>query len=240
MNVPLNKLKTYIYQYFERDDIAEQFESLRKKVGIPAQGFKPLKKFTPIDTMGPTVWVNKLMIKGEVEFNGTFKIIDSGIKKISKDFKYTYVHQIFLFRLFFFYNKIVTTFLDDKFLSKGNFYISAVHPLDALLKQKGSGELFKENRLPIVIQISPFLTKNDLVSLIKNNWQDIEYLKTLYTNERLNFRGRITRERDNFIYKNQYLPRKKISQLVWEKFGQRIDAMQVRKIISRKKKSKKV
>lgn len=101
---------------------------------------------------------------------------------------------------------------------------------------------------PIAIRISPFATQRDIVDFIKKHEVFIAQMQEQY---RKDFKGiRIgktkkrsveVQERNDFIYENRNLPRRKIMELLSEKYGadKTLDMGHISKVISLEKQKRK-
>jgi hypothetical protein len=109
--------------------------------------------------------------------------------------------------------------------------------------QDADNELF-----PIAIRISPFATQRDIVDFIKKNDAFISQMQEQYLKELKGVRIGKTKkrrteieERNDFIYENRELPRRKIMELLTEKYGpeKTLDMGHISKIISLEKQKRK-
>src|SRR3989344_8779676 len=97
---------------------------------------------------------------------------------------------------------------------------------------------------PIAIRISPHASLRDISEYVRKYSRIIKEKQEKYKEKKIKIgqvklRNRTTQERNDFIYKNQNLPIKEISALVYKKFKQNIDHGYIGKIISLEKKSRK-
>lgn len=100
----------------------------------------------------------------------------------------------------------------------------------------------RDKQYPIAISISPHASINDMIDFIRKNKVEIQRLQNKYKNPDISIgrhRNRTTKLRDEFILKNRRLPRKEIAQMVSKKFGQTIDEIYIRNVISRELKKRK-
>jgi len=98
-------------------------------------------------------------------------------------------------------------------------------------------------RLPIALYINPNVSQREIQDFLSKNWNFIE----MYREERKDKTTKLRRkspkvqERNDFIYENRHLPRKKIMEMLGDKYGKDfdIDYGYVGKIISLEKKKRK-
>ncbi|MDQ3089787.1 MAG: hypothetical protein M3Q24_01365 [bacterium] len=107
-------------------------------------------------------------------------------------------------------------------------------------KRRDKGSFTKD--YPIAILISPYASIGDVRDTIKLQMDKIKKIQLKYRKKGVELgkiKTRFTIERTNLILKNKHLPRKEIAQLVNKKFGQKIDEIYIRNIISKEKKVRK-
>ena len=89
---------------------------------------------------------------------------------------------------------------------------------------------------PISIRISPYASERDIISFVKNSYKYfIEPIQRKYRdnkNKLWKIRKKPNSARDKFIYSQKAKPRKQISELVTNKFGDILDVGEIAKIIS--------
>jgi hypothetical protein len=239
MKSSLGELNTYASQFFTEPTVVDGFKALRKKIGIPVEGFPKPKKTDMFTPYGPVEWRDSL-ISNHKKYNSTFKQIDSDIAKIGKDFRYPRYVYLLTAQYFFFYNQIKADLFLITNLQQYHLKVDPIHPLDELQEAYSNDDTKKyleENQLPIIIKISPFITRTKLINSINKSWKEIEYLQRLYTVKKVvTLRTMRTLDRDNFIYLNrEKYSREKIRVMVENKFKEFLTTEQIRKIISRKK-----
>jgi len=102
-------------------------------------------------------------------------------------------------------------------------------------------------RYPIVLRIHPDASQRDIVEYIKEHWIEIKHYQDEYSKENrtTSFKNGRTmenkkiKERNDFIYKNRHLQRKKIMSLVFNQFNVSLDYGHIGKIISLENKKRK-
>lgn len=101
---------------------------------------------------------------------------------------------------------------------------------------------------PIAIRVSPFATQRDIIDFIKKNEIFIARLQQHYRKDlkgvgigKIKKRNSEIQERNDFIYQNRNLPRRKIMELLTEKYGAKktLDMGHISKIISLEKQRRK-
>ncbi|MCX6720149.1 MAG: hypothetical protein NTV36_03535, partial [Candidatus Staskawiczbacteria bacterium] len=119
-----------------------------------------------------------------------------------------------------------------------NFGLLEVDELKNYIRKSAQGN--KEELYPIMIKISPYASKNDLIDFVKNKfvWEnEIEPLRDKYKDKNIKIgkfktKNEKIKERNDFVYENRHLPRIKIMKLVNDKFEGCVGYEYVNKIIA--------
>lgn len=102
----------------------------------------------------------------------------------------------------------------------------------------------KNKEFPVAIRISPYASERDIIDFIKKNFSEIEAHQSMYRSDKIKI-GKVKKkkssiqERNDFIYANRNLPRKKIMMMVTDKFKETLDYGHIGKIISLETKKRK-
>jgi hypothetical protein len=117
---------------------------------------------------------------------------------------------------------------------------------DTVKKLFEESYLFEDNELyPVILRISPWATKRDILDYVKNNYSS--FIQKIQMRYRIGVNIGATRsksefiqERNDFIWENRALPRKDIMNLLYKKYKDKkdfdIDEANISKIISLRKK----
>lgn len=225
----VQKMWNYFIEITKTDYFLNFVKEMRKKYNIPPRGFK-LKK-------------NKSFTIPPKNFSKQTELRDEIIKKICEKYKLHYFDYCDVMEEYIYYNIL---FPLSELSSCGLFYVSDV--IDE--KEEPFGELFQKSddmAYPIAIRISPYASQRDLIDFIKNKviWEkEIKFLQDKYKDKNIKIgkiksKNKKIQKRNDFIFKHQNLPRKKIMSLVNKKFKADLDHGEVCKIISLERKRRK-
>jgi hypothetical protein len=231
------KMKNYINEIFSSSSFQEFTKDIRKKYYIPKNGFKSSQEN---DCVPPRVWSTKVSPEQKKEF-------DEEIIKISKKYNIHFIDGINIFEDYLFFNNTEYAHInmhglgmcltDDIVLRKEEPYLQKMEEED-------------DFQYPIAIRISPYASLRDILDFVKRAYKhDISRLQKKYKKDKVRI-GKIRKknsfieERNNFIYENKDLPRKKIMSLLYRKYknkeGFDIDEANISKIISLRKRNNRV
>lgn len=122
----------------------------------------------------------------------------------------------------------ISTESDEKFFKEDN--------------EKNNQIFLDEKFFPILLKISPYASKREILEFINKNFTEIKKLQKPYVNKDIRL-GRIQKkknqERDDFIYNHKHLSLKKILKLISERFDEVLDEGHIGKIISIEKNRRK-
>lgn len=225
------KFVRYMEAIFQTDEYRELIETLRKEHRIPLNGFKP----TP-DADGSSGYIFPVR-----EWQAPFKerkTLNQEIKKFCMKHHLHYMDVLPLIDLHLFYNvKFDPSTLTYDLGSFNLFHISDL----VVEKEEPYGKDYQDSddmAYPIAIRISPYASLRDILDFIKKVYShSIAPLQKNYRDSSIKLgasrrRKDKIKERNIFIYENKQLPRKKIMQLVNERFGEVLDYGHIGKIIS--------
>lgn len=124
---------------------------------------------------------------------------------------------------------------DKNYLESTKHIIAPPILLFDSLSNKEMDRLLEKSH-PIILRISPYASERDIIKFLTENFkQEIEPLQEEHKNSDLGIgtiRSKKNTERDELIFQNKHLPRKKIAELVFDKFKVHLDVGHINKIIS--------
>lgn len=203
----------------ETGTFKEGISSLRKKFHIPDNGFSPEVGIT---------------------FGGEMEIaVRKLTRELNLDFTWADTIQSYVINNDFVLPEY-TNFFDVVDLRKLTNHIILPNNPDDITDKDVSDNYLKmiADEFPIAILIPPNASERDIVDFIKKAYLNLILpAQTEYKNECVNIsryrrRNALVRDRDQFIYENRSLPRKKIVRLVSNKYGEALDYGHIGKIIS--------
>lgn len=219
------KLLNFALEITKWNSFQELIAIMRKEFQIPELGYNP---DGPSWTHPPKEWPhyeNKRVIMGQIQ---------EKIKIFCKKYHLFPGDWVYSFECYLFYNKLLISYEPN---SHNLCYVSD------LVEQKDSlGHLVTKDEyeaFPIALQISPYASERDI----------LDYLKKVYRSEILPIQNKYRQvdagigkyktkkgsiqKRNQFIFQNRYLPRKRLMRLVADKFpGTTLDYSEIGKIIS--------
>lgn len=223
------KYVNYIRALVDTKEFQDFVVAIRAKYEIPAGGFKNEQQTIP-----PTEW--------EHRHKGKHRELTDEIEKFAQK---NHLHRLDedVLSIYVFYNEIEFPF------SPNAYNLCTISDVLMEKEEPFSEEIQKDDdRLyPIAIRVSPYASLRDILDFIKKTYKyHISELQNKYKEKgvkigKVKARRSEVRERNSFIYENRHLPRRKISQMIIEKFGSRqaIDYGYIGKIISLEKKKRK-
>ncbi|MFA6096858.1 MAG: hypothetical protein WC788_04490 [Candidatus Paceibacterota bacterium] len=231
----VQKMWNYFLEITKNEYFVETIKELRNKYKIPDKGFGP-------DPDGHYSMPPHNLIL-ENNFNSYNNLRNDIIEKICKKYKLHYFDFSDVILQYIYYNKLYPIY---ELSACGLFRVEDVIEE----KIEPFGELFQKSddmAYPISIRISPYASQRDIVDFIKNKtiWKrEIEYLQNKYKDKNIKIgkikaKKQLTQKRNQFIYSNKSLPRKRIKELVSNKFKTDLDYEYIGKIISMEKKRRK-
>lgn len=211
------KLWNYYLDLIETQKFQKEVELVRKKYNIPPSGFK----------IGESTEVASSKLYKE-----SLKDIDDFCEKFGLDAP-VWEESLLVYILG---NEI------RKPIDASLFFVSDI-PFEK--NDDLWGESFDEI-YPIALRMSPYATQRDILDYVKKCYKThIEFEQKKYRKNlkigKIRTRKEVIRARNQFVYENKHLPRKKIWQLVEEKFGSKLstDYGNIGKIISNEKRKRK-
>lgn len=219
------KLENYYSEILEKDYLSKKIIGLRKKFGIPVDGYK-VKHF---------IFPPRQLARENTEFIS--KVLNRVCHKYGLNpFDWTEALESYLY-----YNvKEVPQYTTAWSLCLlSDLADEASEPFGKFIRDSDN------KYFPIAIRLSPHVSERDIIDFVKKNYtKNIQPLLNMYKSdypiERVRTKNPITGKRNSFIYENRKLSLKKISELVKDKFNEDLDVGHIGKIISILKKRKKV
>lgn len=239
----INKLVNPLDDFIDSDYFQGEVKILRKKWGIPKNGFPMPAKVK--DNMskyeyGIFYTPEKLLaVKSEA-----LKPINLAIKGISRQFP---IHDITIdaiVKIYLFHNKKIFQLLDDTIdevnLCRIEEIKGQIEEFESLSGAENTLEILKRKfkDYPVVIKLHPDISQRELIEYIKRNWHIITNLHLGQYKNKNSILGKTRRrdqqiqKRDDFIYKHKKLPRRQIAMLLNKKFDEFLDVGHIGKIIS--------
>lgn len=250
VNQGKQKLLNYLDSFIELDYFQNEIKTLREKFNIPKNGFnlsEELKKEITRNVMIEAPF--HIPVELENKKLELMKPINLAIREVSSKFPINDYAIISLFKIYLFYNIKLYECLDglgEINLCRTEDVKEELEEYSFLAPSDEVVRIFKRkfNDYPVVIKLHPSISQRDLLAYIKDYWHLIRYYLSQYKDKKSKL-GKIKRkkssikERNKFIYENRNLPRKKIMQLVADKFKEILDYGHIGKIISLEKKRRK-
>lgn len=236
------KIATYLEDFLKSDFVMQNIKSLRKEIGIPAEGF-PMKD--PFIDNAYSAYINSEKYTAKILLS--FQKIKDFIPELRMSELYDVLYLYLLFdasearilKPFFYWNNLCKI-ADAKeewesCIEENYFHIDKL--LDMIEHENGTH--------PIHLRINPYASQNDVTDFIKKHWDIIEDRQKRHRISHIKLgktrsRNPEIQKRNQFIYTHRNLPRKELSELVAKEFSKEIsntiDQGSVGKIISIKKK----
>ncbi len=224
------KIENYAKEVVRTTRFQERVLELRKKYEIPVNGFPQVDN----RTVPPREWVHS--------HSDTNRELWKDVEKMCADYGLHFVYWSDPIQSVLFYNEP----------------LEAMHGADLCLlvdlQSEGEDPFSKEiqeadNRFyPLAIRISPQATQRDIIDFIEKHDVFIKQMQEHYLKDATGQKiGKVKKknpkvqERNDFIYENRNLPRRKIMEAIADKFGSEavIDYGHISKIISLEKQKRK-
>lgn len=224
------KMWNYFQAIAKTDYFVNKIKTLRKDCEIPENGFECPSESWPLP---PTGFNRKHHTK-----------LHSGLEEICKKYSLHYLDWFGAIEMYLFYNK-----LEDPIHNTNAGDLCYIADL-VLEKEDPFGKNTQENddlSYPLAIRVSPYASQRDIIDFVKKTYKfGIKELQNKYKAKEVKI-GKIKSKksdiqaRNEFIYENRNLPRRKIMEMVLEKFGNKlaVDYGYIGKIISLEKKRRK-
>ncbi|MCX6722605.1 MAG: hypothetical protein NT094_00880 [Candidatus Staskawiczbacteria bacterium] len=234
LNQGKQKLVNFIDDFIKSDFCQEQILKIRKKIGIPVNGFRmePSERSKIIEKC--LYYLPKKIKKGK-----TIKEINLSIKPILLKLPITSIQILCVLRLYLLYNEkayeIITNELRGNLCEIDEIRESLLEYEFLGVPEKEVVDIIKKtyDKYPLVIKLHPDLSKRDLLAYVNEYWPIINYNLGKYKKSKIGkIRMRKRKERDNFIYKNKSMNREKLTAIVNQKFEGVIGYGELNKIIS--------
>ena len=240
----VQKMVNYLNEFINSDYFQGQIKKIRKDLGIPKDGY-PIK---PKDERAiKTLDIFYLHAGITREKSRNCKI---ALKEILDKFPVSEINISYGFFVYLLHNTIRPELFAEGFFL--NNLCRIVDMKEVIDDREGVSKALEETmqnmtaRHPIALYIRPEATQRDIVEYVKKMWGYIEIYKNKYTNKesrvgKIRRKNKKIKERNELIYQNRHLPKKKIMKLVGDKFGEDavIDYGYIGKIISIEKKKRK-
>lgn len=219
-----------LLNYLEESLRAEGIENIRKKYGIPINGFKDGNSYDK--------WNNALESKKRLKI---FKLLGNDIQKLSKKVNIFNFEGIEMVESYLYFNSF--DFIPNPcFVNLCIISDIILEREEPLTKEIAEGD---DKMFPIAIRVSPYASRRDIVDFVEGTYKlSIRPLQEKYAKKnvligKIKSKNPFIKERNEFIYKNKVLPRRKIKELVEEKFNVSLDYEYIGKIISDENKKRK-
>lgn len=130
----------------------------------------------------------------------------------------------------------------DKIYEMHSYYLKRNEYANSEATYFNNRFVLNKAQYPIVLEISDYTSKNDVLDFVRKNWQQVEKMRgnIEYKDRKLvNSRSRITWDVYDYIWKHKDVkPRSKLAEMVNKKFRTKRDAIYIRNIISKLKKER--
>lgn len=244
INQSQQKLFNYLEDFIDSNYFQNWIVKTRIEYSIPSDGYS-LSKEIELNLIKKSAYYDYMYLPPELQNQGrnVLKELNLGIKELCKKISIYGIDIGFFLRIYLIHNRKVFDLLrggldeanlcriDDfyELLDEYGFGLPNNHMINSI---KNQFEYY-----PIILKLHPSITQRDLLSYIKDNWHFIEYYLSQYKDSesrlgRIKNKNTKIKDRNDFIYKNRNLPRKKIMEMLLNKFGETIDYGHIGKIIS--------
>jgi hypothetical protein len=222
------KIENYVKEIAKTNHFRERVLELRKKYDIPEGGFSE-RAYAP-----PEDWKHRFTPKGQ-EFS-------KEVAKLCADYGLHFVYWSDPIQFTIFYDEPPQAMHGADLCMLVDLHNEAEEPFSKEIQDADN------HFYPIAIRISPQATQRDIVDYVEKHARFIRQMQEHYLKDAVGQKiGKVKKkdpkvqERNDFIYKNQHLPRRKIMEAIVEKFGADavIDYGHISKIISLEKKKRK-
>lgn len=247
---PQQKILNFLEEYIKSDSFQQKILRLRRDISIPDDGIPisgdDLKNILSA-RMRFLSYPNIVKIEDQ-------KLVNQRLKQITEDFPVKNIQISFAFSIYFYYNKYFIELFDDalivdnvcKLVEARNEMEEYCADIPDFSNVYLNHQKLLTDQYPIALYISPSATQRDIVEYVRKMWPLFESFSSGFK-EKSSKVGKVKRknsfikERNEFIYKNKHLPRKKIMELLTDKYGsdKTIDYAYIGKIISLENKKRK-
>lgn len=222
------KLQNYFTRLVQGDRFRQSVLKIRAKFKIPNSGY----------------FYDNQPLPAEWPYRGSEKAyyaLCNEVKKLCRRFELNYLEWDELIIHFIFFDT-----LDEIPWYQNSFNLLAVEDLGVARKSHKEWEEFPALVHPVALRISPYASERDIVDYVKKTYStSIRPLQDKYRNKK-SMIGKIraskrrgVQERNDFIYTYRSLNRRKLADLVNEKFvgvGKRLSYSDINIIIARERK----
>lgn len=252
-NQSKKKLLNYTDRFIDSDSFQKQIKSIRKIFGLPTNGFSMPKKLKE-------KLINSVFAYSAYYFPTQFrdkkindlKRINLAIEVLIENFPIKDTQIKTIFRIYLFYNVKLYEIMDRP----NEVNLCRIEDIKDEIKAYSSITSSKEvlkilnknfNEYPVVLKLHPSISRRDLEAYVKDYWHTIAFYLDFHKNQnaklgKIKTRNPLIKKRDEFIYKNRKMDRKKLSNLVSSRFPEisnSIDLGSIGKIISLERKRRK-
>jgi hypothetical protein len=221
------KIANYFSELIKKKEFKDTIKELRKKYLIPPEGIKAKR----MDRIIPPEGYDYSLYR---ELLNDLETLCRKYNLYPLDFKDLLEGHIF-------YNDLSFPFLDNAFNLCRISNLKNLHQKDFKSDPSyisSEGQKDEDNYYPIGVEISPYASLRDILDYVEAMYKPmIEPLQAYYRKEdvkiaKVRSRNPKVSLRNKFIYDHRGLPRKKIMELLSEKFKEPLDVGHIGKIIS--------
>jgi len=225
------KVMNYIKEAIKSDYFQSEIGKLRKKYSIPANGFKSTDEHIEWNNIDTDKRISR------------FRAVSDDVWKLCAKINLHNFECFDLVESYLYFNNLLHYDKRPDFLNLCIISDTIDEIEDPLSKEQAEGD----NRMfPIAIRISPYASLRNIQEYLEVAYATrIKPLQEKYKKKnaligRIKSKNPLVAKRNDFIYKNKDLPRKKIKELVEEKFDISLEYEYIGKIISDEKKKRKI
>ncbi len=248
---PQQKILNFLDEYIKSDAFQKAILQLREEIGIPSTGLN-ISENDLTQLLDSKMRFLRVAI-GIVSTENR-KEVKLRLRKIEESFPVSSMDITFAFEIYFYYNKYLRKLFEDALFIDNVCKIVPARSdmIEYCADDPEINEIYiahQENltaKYPIALYISQDATQRDVVAYVQQVWDLFIHYSKEYKDKGSKV-GKIKRkkssikERNDFIYQNRHLPRKKIMELITDTFGadKTVDYGYIGKIISVEKKKRK-
>jgi hypothetical protein len=237
----------FFEDFIRKAEVIEFITKVRNSMGIPVDGMEYTKK----DEEQLAQPIRAFFHVPESLIKQTGKSVRGDINRACATFlkKHNIESLVIcdLLRLYIIFNKTIPAFFgadfpSDDFLAIDDFSLSVScysrEDFSDLQKMYDNSKEQSE-KYPLILYINPHTSQKQAIDFIKKNWSLVGTYANALPRLFKPVRKKKNRERDDFIYANRYLPRKKIMRLLYDKYTYlNVDYASIGKIISLERKKR--
>lgn len=254
MTSELTKSSRQTIEFFEdfirREDVRKFVVDIRKVLQIPVEGLEYTKEDKEIlsQPVRAFLFIPKRLAEKNAKTTGEIlKVINIHAKVFLKRYKIESMFLRNMLKQYILFGKTIPQFFEGDFPANDFMELESL-PFALSFYSEDDYNLLQimhehfthiSKKYPLALYINPHASKREIIDFININWHTIEGYRYVTASLFNPVRRKKNRERDDIIYANRDLPRKKIMKLLYEKYADpNIDYASIGKIISLEKKKR--